>query len=77
MAGDLATYVKAFSDLNPQIDREYWPADTLGQAPYKPLLLLIVTDNIASGTISDNDIRLTSGLRERLFVVLWTKPAAA
>ena len=52
----LAEYLKRFSHLRTDKDRNRWSALTTHQAPHKPFVLLSVMDLIAQGTISENFI---------------------
>jgi putative restriction endonuclease len=51
-----AEYLKRFSRLRTDKDRNRWSALTTNQAPHKPLVLLSVMDLIAQGAIAENFI---------------------
>ncbi len=60
----LEAYQQAFTKLKLSPSQTYWPENTHFRAPYKPLMLLAVSDLIAAGTITDNFIEYTELLLE-------------
>ncbi len=71
MNNTLSYYLQKFSHL--RTDRTGgWTAATLGQAPYKPFLLLSIMDLFAQGSIASNLIVITPELGE-LFAAYWSK----
>ena len=58
----LDTYRVTFSRLRPDKNRNTWPTQTLHFSPYKPLLLLSVLDQFASGAVYANMIEPSADL---------------
>ena len=60
----LEKYVKAFSNLRTDKNRNRYPSFTNYRAPHKPLLLLSIMDLIAEGQITENFIEPSYELAE-------------
>lgn len=66
------TYFERFTKLRTDASPRRWPAETYHRAPHKPLLLLVVMDLIAEGTITSDLIEVTPDLGE-LFTLYWAR----
>ncbi|MEA3467133.1 MAG: hypothetical protein U9R57_02790 [Thermodesulfobacteriota bacterium] len=64
MCSKIDCYLKLFSTLNVNKNRQQWSAATCFQAPHKPFLLLSILDLIASGGITRNFIEPSFELAE-------------
>lgn len=61
----LDTYLAKFARLRPDKNRYTWPAETRHCSPYKPLLLLSILDQFATGALSANLIEPSEDLAEQ------------
>lgn len=68
----MSDYIKRFAKLRTDTSRARWSAMTRHRAPHKPLLLLVVMDLFAEGSITANLIELTPDLGE-LFTLYWAQ----
>jgi putative restriction endonuclease len=68
----LADYLKRFAKLRTDTSPTRWSAATCHRAPHKPLLLLVIMDLFAQGSINANLIEITAELGE-LFTLYWAR----
>jgi putative restriction endonuclease len=68
----IETYIELFSKLRQNADAEYFPRETKGRAPHKPLLLLAVLDLFTMGGIVDGRVPVSPELGE-LFSTYWSR----
>ena len=59
-----------FPSIRQDTNRSTWPADTLGQALYKPFLLLAVLDLMEAGMIAEDRIVPDQDLADA-FLLYW------
>lgn len=64
----LDTYAQKFANLGVNKNRKQWTADTTYRAPHKPLLLLVVMDLCAQGSLPANLTELTPEPGELLMI---------
>ena len=64
MCGEIDCYIKAFSRLRTDKNRNRWSAATTFRAPHKPFLLLSILDLIPEGLITSEFIEPTFELAE-------------
>jgi putative restriction endonuclease len=64
MCGKIDCYIKAFSELRTDKNKNSWSAATTFRAPHKPLLLLSILDQISKKKINKEFIAPSSDLNE-------------
>jgi putative restriction endonuclease len=72
MCGKIDCYIKAFSELRTDKNKNRWSAATTFRAPHKPFLLLSILDLISEGLITKEFIEPTFELAET-FAGYWNR----